>query len=152
MISLSKIEEEFMPQGNGISEKPPKEDKPEIKYIYDDVWLKKVFKGICPECDDGLLIKKGIVRFCSEHEHLRIYGNPVLVAYKKIIKNKPEPAKSYGVCPEPGCKCTDFDYNMKTDETTCKKCGIVLSGPPDARVKYPWHISYSDFVPRKFKF
>ncbi len=121
---------------------PPAKLTRKRKLIYDDEWLKKVLNKICPDCD-GELKRKGILRYCTTNQHLHIYGNPILVAYKREEPITPQYSLSKE-CPE--CKGTSFDYNSKTDETSCRKCGLVLSGPPCYGVNYPWHVSYSDVI------
>lgn len=113
------------------------------KFVYDEEWLKKVLNKICPECD-GKLEKKGILRACTTNQHLHIYGSPILIAYTEIGKKESITENLYQgrKCPE--CQSTTFDYNEKTDETSCIKCGLILSGPPCYGIKYPWHVSYSD--------
>lgn len=147
MLSLSKIQEDFMLPQDGPQKKTKNKKKKE--HLFDDEWLKLVLNGLCPECD-GLLEKKGLLRVCTKYKHIHIYGNPILVAYREKITKPKTPVKvvQHGKCPE--CPSTDFIEDIKTGETICKKCGLVVSGPPDSRVRYPWHVAYSDVTPEHF--
>lgn len=137
MLSLSELKGEVMLHGNSeIKEGNP---EPTIEKIveYDKTWLKNVLNGICPDCE-GNLEKKGILRRCVTHNHLHIYGNPILVAYKREKKITYPPIR-YDNCPE--CGSTVFFEDEDRNEITCK-CGLVLAGPYQYGIKYPWHDKY----------
>jgi hypothetical protein len=132
MLSLSKIQEEFMPAT------AEEKEKTKTEYEYDKEWLRRVLIGKCPECE-GELEKKGIKRACIKNQHLEIYGNPITVAYNKIKTVKDLPALVYNQCPE--CGSTEFYEDIDRHETYCK-CGLVLAGPYQYGVKYAWHDNY----------
>lgn len=138
MLSHHQVSEVVMPPGKG--KKRVKTSNPKSKYEYDPEWLKKVLKSICPQCDNPLE-RKGIKRECSTHHHLEIYGNPVLVAFKETVEEKELPKPSYDVCPE--CGSSVFFEDVERHEVYCR-CGLVLSGPYQFGIDYPFHEVYID--------
>lgn len=108
------------------------------KYIYDKTWLQTILTNTCPTCNKTLT-RKGIKRQCPQN-HITIYGNPILVAYKKKEQINTLPNRiQYTHCPE--CGSTQFIEDQDRHETICK-CGLVLAGPPQYGIKYPWHDNY----------
>lgn len=138
MLSHTKISEVVMPQG--IGKNIGKTDKPKSKYEYDTEWLKKVLLGICPQCDNSLE-RKGIKRECTTYPHLEIYGNPVLVAYHEHVEEKELEKPRFDRCPE--CGSTVFFEDTDHHEVYCT-CGLVLSGPYQFGIDYPFHENYID--------
>jgi ribosomal protein S27AE len=139
MLALSQTVGEVMSNGQNKQEK--REIKTETIIEYDKEWLKLVLNGICPQCE-GPLPRKGILRTCTENQHLSIYGNPVLVAYKKEKKTNYPPIR-YDICPE--CGSSIFIEDTDRHETTCI-CGLVLAGPYEYGVKHPWHDTYDGVI------
>ena len=135
MLALSQIVGEVMSNGQTDTEKEEIKTKTIIEY--DKEWLKLVLNGICPQCE-GPLPCKGILRTCTENNHLSIYGNPVLVAYKKEKKITYPPIR-YDKCPE--CGSTSFIEDVDKHEITCI-CGLVLAGPTEFGIIHPWHDTY----------
>ncbi len=147
MISLSEIQGNVKPCGHGGMQTV--EEKPKVHFKYDHEWLKKVLKDECPDCE-ATITKNGTLRRCTNCD-LKIYGNPVLVAYHKLTPINPYYLISKTHCPY--CNYDKFEDDYKHAETVCLKCGSVLSGPYDIRVKYPWHENYFGSEPKnQYKF
>lgn len=139
MLALSEMENVMLPGEEG-----KKEEEPKIQRIveFDKEWLKDVLSGICPQCE-GPLTKTGILRRCTTNNHLHIYGNPVLVAYKREKRIHYPPIK-YDKCPE--CQNTAFIEDEDKHETTCKNCGLVLKGPYEFGIDHPFHDNFEETI------
>lgn len=113
-------------------------------YEYDTEWLKTVLTLTCPECLEKLT-HRGIKRECPTGD-LTVYGNPILVAYKeKTLKPIKQTKFKTGICPECFEKGDPYNYIIKDSkhgQKICGQCGLVLSGPPQFGVEYPWGNDY----------
>ena len=115
-------------------------------YEYDKDWLKTVLNLTCPECLTKM-VHKGIKRQCPNND-LTVYGNPILLAYTEKTLTKPRITKhKSGICPEcfkEGKTYNNVLHDPKHAQRVCGECGLVLSGPPQCGVEYPWGNDYDD--------
>ena len=145
MISLSKLRGDITPLGHGGMQTVG--NKPKHHFKYNHEWLKKVLNKECPDCEEQMT-KKGIIRSCTNCT-LKIYGSPMLVAYDKITIINPYYLVTKDHCPD--CNGTEFEEIYKHGNTVCKSCGLVLAGPADNDIIYPWHLNFYDTEPKNQK-
>ena len=109
------------------------------QYKKEETWTKIILHDKrCIYCD-AKLIKTSNIRKCSKCNHI-IYGNPQLINYTHQKCRKPGNIQliQREKCPE--CQNTKLTYNEHQDETICRKCGLVLDGPPGT--EYPFSYKF----------
>jgi ribosomal protein L32 len=117
-------------------------DKP--KYRWNKEFVTLINNNVCPYCEESLILK-GITKQCQCSFY--IIGACETLAFEKISQDAPiyyGDALASEICE---CGNTDFTEDFSRAETVCKKCGMVISGPP-SYTSYR-HISYDSFNNRK---